>query len=199
MLLASVAITLILYAISPLAAVTPITSFRYLTCMLIAIPALLWLIWHSLSIRNHMLNWRTRIAFLLKAGLLFLVAITFLSGTVRTFTEIPAAQAAYHSEETLIQDLLRIDATRIYSEYWTCNRLTFHSQEKIICSELDEQLNPGFERYLPYRSIVRAAPHPTYVFPLNSPQAKVLKQLIPSSDPHYRQYIFEGYVVYQYE
>lgn len=199
MLLASVAITLILYAISPLAAVTPMTSFRYLTCMLIAIPVLLWPLWQGLNIQKYSLNWRTKGTFLLQAGLLFLVAITFVSGTVRTFTEIPAAQAAYHSEEILIQDLMKIGATRIYSEYWTCNRLTFHSQEKIICSELDEHLKPGFERYLPYRSIVRTAPHPTYVFPLNSPQAEVLKQHIPSSDPDYRQYIFEGYVVYRYE
>jgi len=199
MLLASVAMTLVLYAISPSAAVTPITSFRYLTCMLLAIPALLWPIWQGLNIQKYSLNWRTKGAFLLKAGLPFLVAMTFLSGTVRTFTEIPEAQAAYHSEETLIQDLMKIGATRIYSEYWTCNRLTFHSQEKIICSELDEHLKPSFERYLPYRSIVRAAPHPTYVFPLNSPQAEVLKQHISISDPHYRQYIFEGYVVYRYE
>ena len=95
-------------------------------------------------------------------------------------------------------NLLQIGATRIYSEYWTCNRLTFHSQEKIICSALDERLKPGFDRYLPYRSIVQAAPHPAYAFPLTSKQAEVLKERISSSDPHYRHYIFDGYVVYQY-
>ena len=34
----------------------------------------------------------------------------------------------------LVQDLLKIGAARIYSEYWTRNRLTFHSREQIICS-----------------------------------------------------------------
>ena len=150
--------------------------------------------WASSSQSPH---WRTKGALLLKGGLLVLVAITFLSGTVRTFTEIPAAQAAYRSEEGLIQGLLRIGATRIYSEYWTCNRLTFHSQEQIICSALDEQLNPGFDRYLPYRFVVRTAPHPAYVFLLSSKQAKLLKGQIPSLHTHYRQYVFENYIVYQ--
>ena len=111
--------------------------------------------------------------------------------------EIPRAQATYQNEEALIQNLLRIGATHIYSDYWTCNRLTFHSQEKIVCSTLDEQLNPGFDRYRPYRVVVQAASHPAYVFQLNSKQAQVLKQRVPLAELPYRQYIFEGYVVYQ--
>src|SRR5439155_24993259 len=128
MLLASVGMTLVLYAIAPISAISPMTSFRYLTCMLLAIPALLWPVWQGLGTRKNSLNRRTTGAFLEKGGLLLLVAITFMNGTVRTFTEIPVAQATYHREEALIQNLLRISATRIYSDYWTCNRLTFHSQ-----------------------------------------------------------------------
>jgi hypothetical protein len=104
-----------------------------------------------------------------------------MSGTLRTFANIPAAQDAYQQEGTLVQDLLKIGATRIYSEYWTCNRLTFRSKEQIICSVLDDQLKPGFDRYLPYRFIVKSAPHPTYVFPLGSKQADVLKLQMQTS------------------
>ena len=107
------------------------------------------------------------------------------------------AQAANAKEDTLVQDLLRVGATRIYSEYWTCNRLIFHSQERIICSALDDQLKPGFDRYMPYRSTVRAALHPAYVLPLNSVQATTFQREMLSQYVHYRHYVFEGYDVYQ--
>ena len=137
------------------------------------------------------------IPILLKGGLLLLIFLTFISGTLRTFADIPAAQVAYQQEGVLVQDLLKIGATRIYSEYWTCNRLTFRSREQIICSVLDDQLKPGFDRYLPYRAIVRAAPHPTYIFPLGSKPAAALQHKMQSSSTPYRVYVFDGYLVYQ--
>ncbi len=197
MLLVSAGMTLILYATSPTSAVPPIISYRYLIGMLIAAPAILWPLWNGLGSKNIRSGWKTKGYLLLRGGLLFLILCTFLSGTVRTFADIPGAQAAYQQEDTLIQNLLNIGVTRIYSEYWTCNRLTFHSQEQIICSVLDEQLRPGFDRYMPYRFVVRADPHPAYVFPLGSKQEDILKRQMLASDVHYRQYIFEGYAVYQ--
>jgi 4-amino-4-deoxy-L-arabinose transferase-like glycosyltransferase len=197
MLLASVGLTLLLYAISPSSATGPDTTFRYLTCMLLAIPALLWPVWQALNTPKISLNWRTKGTLLLRGGLLLLVVATFVSGTVRTYMEIPTTQTVYQNQEALIQDLLHVGATRVYSDYWTCNILTFLSQEKIICSALDEQLNPGYDRYLPYRFIVRAAPHPTYIFPSGTKQAEAMIQRVLLSNSHYRQYIFEGWVVYQ--
>ena len=141
---------------------------------------------------------RVRVLYILRVGLLLLIASIFVMGTIRTFLEgVPEAQAAYAKEDTLVQDLLRVGATRIYSEYWTCNRLIFHSQEQIICSALDDQLKPGFDRYTPYRSIVRAAMHPAYVLPLNSVQATTFQREMLSQYVHYRHYVFEGYDVYQ--
>jgi hypothetical protein len=197
MLLASVGLTLLLYAIAPSSATSPENAFRYLTCLLLAIPALLWPIWQGLSVQRISLNWRAKAGLLLRGGLLLLVAATFASGTVRTLVQIPTARAAYQYQETLVQDLVHIGATRVYSDYWTCNTLTFLSQEKIICSALDEHLNPGYDRYLPYRFIVRAAPRPTYVFPPGTQQAEAMKQRVLLASSHYRAYIFEGYLVYQ--
>ena len=196
MLLASVGLTLLLYAITPSSAAYPDTTFRYLTCLLLAIPALLWPIWQSLS-TQMISNWRTKGGLLLRAGLLLLVTATFVSGTVRTLLQIPTAQAMYQYQETLVQDLQQVGATRVYSDYWTCNVLTFLSQEKIICSALDEQLNPGYDRYLPYRYSVRADSHPFFVFSLGSKQVDLLKRRMLESNVHYRQYLFEGYMVYQ--
>jgi hypothetical protein len=197
MLLVSVILTLDSYLTSPKSAVPPVISYRYLLYALIAAPALLWPLWNGLQPANIQTSKKLNISTLLRGGLLLLIFFTFVSGTVRTFADIPAAQNAYQQEGTLVQDLLKIGATRIYSEYWTCNRLTFRSREQIICSVLDDQLKPGFDRYLPYRSIVRAAPHPTYVFPPGSQSADILRQQMQASSTHYRVFTFEGYLVYQ--
>lgn len=197
MLLVSVILTLVLYLKSPKSAVPPVNSYRYLLYALIAAPAILWPLWNGLRPAHIQSSKRLNISIVLRGGLLLLIFLTFISGTLRTFANIPGAQVAYQQEGALVQDLLKIHATRIYSEYWTCNRLTFRSREQIICSVLDDQLKPGFDRYLPYRSIVRAAPHPTYVFPLGSKPADVLKHQMQTSSTKYREYTFEGYLVYQ--
>src|SRR2546423_2384699 len=198
MLLVSAGITLLSYMLSPIAAVIPDVVWRYLICMLIALPAVLWPLWNGNSRPMISSTRSAKVLFILRVGLLLLIASIFVIGTIRTFLEgVPEAQAAYAKEDTLVQDLLRVGATRIYSEYWTCNRLIFHSQERIICSALDDQLKPGFDRYMPYRSIVRAAMHPAYVLPLNSVQATTFQHEMLSQYVHYRHYVFEGYDVYQ--
>ncbi|MGZ3629280.1 MAG: ArnT family glycosyltransferase [Ktedonobacteraceae bacterium] len=197
MILVSVILTLLSYVTSPKSAVPPVTSYRYLLYALIAVPAILWPLWNGLRPVNIQSSKKLITTILLRGGLLLLIFLTFISGTLRTFANIPAAQVAYQQEGALVHDLLKIHATRIYSEYWTCNRLIFRSQEQIICSVLDDQLKPGFDRYLPYRSIVRAAPHPTYIFPLGSQPADILKHQMQSTSKKYREYTFEGYLVFQ--
>src|SRR6266480_827253 len=197
MLLVSVILTLASYLTSPKSAVPPVISYRYLLYALIAAPALLWPLWNGLWSGNNQSSKKLKTSILLRGGLLLLIFLTFISGTVRTFADIPATQVAYQKEGNLVQDLLKIGATRIYSEYWTCNHLIFRSREQIICSVVNDQLKPGFDRYMPYRFIVRAAPHPTYVFPPGSKSAAILKHQMQASSSPYREYTFEGYLVYQ--
>ena len=104
----------------------------------------------------------------------------------------------YNQQDALVQKLLSLGATRIYSEYWTCNRLTFQSQEKIICSALDEGLNPGFDRYVAYRQIVRVAPNPAYIFPVGMPQVAAFDNGMRNGTiaPIYRRMTFQNYVIY---
>src|SRR5574340_1266627 len=171
----SVILTLFSYVTSAKSAVPPIISYRYLLYAFIAAPAILLPLWNGLRFENMQSSKKLNLTSMLSGGLFLLIFLTFAFGTVRTFADIPAAQADYEQEGALVQDLLKIGATKIYSEYWTCNRLTFRSGEQIICSVLNDQLQPGFDRYLPYRFIVRAAPHPTYVFPPGSHAIAVLK------------------------
>jgi hypothetical protein len=128
---------------------------------------------------------------------LLFVVITLLSGTVKTLLQMPTTQARYEQQQALVQDLLHVNATRLYTDYWTCNILIYLSQEKIICSALDTSMNPAQDRYWPYHLIIQATPHPGYIFAVGSPEAKIMQQRALASPSHYRKYMFEGYVVYQ--
>jgi len=227
MLLVSAGGTIVLYATSPLAALVPAPTSRYLVCLLIATPATLWPLWNGIGtwrrgtshprptdalkrvptfspdksgpISSALAPERVGTRFSASAALLLLILITFALGTFRTFTDIPNAQAFYRQQDQLVQKLLSLGATRIYSEYWTCNRLTFQSREQIICSSLNGNLTPAFDRYLPYRYIVRATSHPAYVFPQGIEQIRVMDARLHKNRQlrnTYQRLVFEGYVIY---
>ncbi len=195
--------TLFLYIDSPIAASTPGPAARYLTCLLVALPAVLWPLWYGIGTRlvtpkpdGQMLR-KVAPSLMLRITLLLLILVIFFVGTIRTFTEVPAAQNAYNQQDALVQRLLQLGATRIYSEYWTCNRLIFQSEEKVICSALDEQLKPGFDRYTPFRDEVRAAAHPAYVFPVGSAQSLAFaKQQAAHPSLSYTHQVYENYDIY---
>jgi len=197
MLLASAGLTLLLYAISPPAALVPGPTARYLICMQIATPAVLWPLWQQIGKRPIRSIRRGTIGWVCRVGLLLFITTMLLMGTIRTFQDIPNAQAAYNRQEALIHDLLHIGATRIYTDYWTCNRLIFQSNEQIICSNLDENLKPALDRYAPYKEIVKAAPGTTYVFLSDSPQVTAIERIVQERHLSYRRYVFDGYVVYR--
>lgn len=229
-LLSAGALTLLLYVVSPDAALFPVPTSRYLVGLLIVTPALLWPLWNGagtvkpLALRFAKMAVAVRLAkvsMFARRGILSLIGAIFLMGTSSIFTGIPpsppvgdaagifvlqvndqhldlaATQALNRQQEALIRDLLRIGATHIYSEYWTCDRLIFQSQERIICSSLKEKLNAGFDRYQPYHVIVRQDPHAAYVFPQGSPQALAIAQRVRTTRHRYRFFTFDGYVVYQ--
>ncbi len=189
--LASAGLTLLLYALSPASASVPDTSFRYLTCLLLALPVLLWPLWRGLHMRRPAARWWLRTA------LLLLVAATLTAGLLRTLAQMPTTQARYEVQQELVRDLQQAGATRLYSDYWTCNILIFLSQEKIICSALNDNMRPAQDRYLPYRLIVHATPHPGYIFAADSPQDKIMRQRVAANPARYRVYHFFEYNVYQ--
>lgn len=190
-LVGSAGLTLLLYTLSPVSASVPDTSFRYLTCLLLALPVLLWPLWHA---------WQTRrpgAGRSCQAVLLLLVAATLTVGLCRTLLQMPAAQARYQVQQTLVQDLQQVGATRLYSDYWTCNILIFLSRERIVCSALGDDMRPAQDRYLPYRLIVHATPHPGYIFVADSPQDRVMQQRVNAHPSYYHVYRFFEYRVYE--
>jgi hypothetical protein len=201
-LLVSVALSFVLYMFSYPAAAVPRSTSRYLICVFFALPVVLWPLWHGIG-KSMKLYTRLKerlslvklAGMFIRFGLLLSIFIVFIVGMLDTWSEVPRNQAAYTAQSHLTQELLNLGVTRIYSDYWTCARLTFQSQERLICAALDEHLQTDLDRYMPYRNMVRAHPHPGYVFRNNSAQARILPGALGS---RYHRYLFDNYVVYVY-
>jgi hypothetical protein len=236
MLLGSAALTLILFAFSPVAGLDPWTNSRYLLCLLTITPAIIAPLWREMptgsTIPGHLAKLlpgtrnepevpkqdltlssqavppststagtskvRQWTASIISVGVSLYICAMLVSGTFGTFSAIPATQAWNAQQDQLITRLEHMGATRIYSEYWTCNRIIFQSNERIICSVIGDNLRPGYNRYDAYYFIVkRSASHACYVLPLGSPVAINFARRMAHSKNHYRQYLFDGYAIYQ--
>jgi hypothetical protein len=146
-----------LYAVSAAAANDPPQSARYLACVLISMPAVLWPLWWAVN-RRRPLALRGFAAL----GLAAMVA-TMVGATVAMIQAAPARTADAQAQRDLLAALAERDLSRVYSDYWTCNWVTYLSDERVVCAVLDEHLRPGLDRYEPYRTQVASADRPTYV------------------------------------
>ncbi len=187
-LLASAGLTMLLYAISPNAAEWPQSNSRYLIGLLIAIPAVIYPLW----IERLPKNIGARLLAAARGTLLALIAILLISGTVRIFSHIPAAQAALQQRQVLIHELQRKGVKHIYSDYWTCSNVIFESNEQIICAEYEDT-----HRYQPYVNSVKADPHAIYVLPDGSFQATNMAKQFAQHPGSYQHSTFDGYEIYK--
>ena len=203
MLLASTGLVVLSYLTSPTAALLPVTSSRYLIGLLVATPAIVAFLWPKTSLREcTLIRLRTVWALLkttdiIKCCLLCFIGLILLIGTVSTFHQISDGQKLSQRQDALINGLLRLHAPHIYSDYWTCDRLIFLSNERIICSALDTNLSPGEDRYELYTQIVRQDRHSAYVFDTKNStgisQDKIFRQRFGAQ--YHRSYL-AGYAVY---
>jgi hypothetical protein len=187
-LVVGAALTLIGYARSSLSASAPLASARYLTILQLSLPAVLWPVWLAAG-----WAWRrrarpaganmgnspdrdagpgmgpgvrtaARIGGLLATGLLLALAATMVYTTVTQIQHVPTIRAEESRTRELATVLRQADIQYVYGDYWTCNRLIFNSQERVICAVLGESLHPGQERYPDYPRRVNAADRPAFVF-----------------------------------
>lgn len=155
-------LSVLAYARSGAPVLDPPAGSRYLHCLLISLPALLWPVWRAA--RDH---WPRLRGILAATGLVVLVAMAGWA-TVTRVAYVDTDVRTQRGQEALIATLTRLDATHVYGEYWTCNRLTFLSEERIVCAVVADDLSAGFDRYKPYRSAVDDSSRPAYVFPAGS-------------------------------
>jgi hypothetical protein len=205
-LLGSAGLTLLQYTSGPISAVFSDSS-RYLIGLLIATPALIAPLWglshdnyqeySSASTRYPFAVHLATITLALRRGILLFIGVVLLLGTISVFYEIPTAQAVNQQQNALIRDLLRIKATHIYTDYWTCNRLAFLTKEQIVCAVVNDRLQDIRTRPPRYYSIVKADPHSAIMFPVGSAQASAIAKRVALSAGRYQRFVFDGYVVYQ--
>jgi hypothetical protein len=197
-LLAAGGLTLLAYLVSPEPVLFPWVGKRYLVGLLVTLPAVLWPLVRHIPVGHWAPPARAALRGL-QAGGVIILAGTFLAGMIQTWADVPVAQAHWRTQDTLVTNLLEVGATHIYGDYWTCNRLTFQTQEQIRCRVLDEDLRPGFDRYYPYRAEVATAPHPWYVFPRDSPQDRALAAQLAAQPGSCRLATFADYNAYQFD
>src|SRR6266567_591707 len=184
-LLGSAGLTLLLFAFSPVAALDPWTNSRYLACLLIATPAVIAPLWKNEgSIGPLSSIWLAKLLAVMKGAILLYISSMLLLGAIGTFNNIPSVQAINRQQEGLISNLLHMGARHIISDYWTCDRIIFQSDERIICSVVDERLRPGYNRYDSYYFTVKKDTHALFVFPLGSPEAANFARRVAHSSKH---------------
>ncbi len=192
--------TLLLYMHSHSPIDEPAEYSRYLVCLWVITPLVLWPLWSGAtrpikSLRAELRPW------LCRAFLLLLLAI-LCYGSCETLSEIPLAQSAASQESQLIAGLAQHHITHIYTDYWTCDRLAFESQEHIICGVLAGgcTLQRGLHnRYEPYYTIVSRDPHTAYMLLTSTSCNTAVAQKMKSKRQTYIMFTLHNYTVYQPE
>ncbi|MEU4677945.1 hypothetical protein [Micromonospora sp. NPDC023737] len=198
--------TLAAYTLSSSAGRTPVESSRYLSCLLVSLPALLWPLWRAarnlplrhaphlravrpeppapptrkaargVAARREAAGLRSRTVALVAAAVLAATVAGSGYATYRAIGTAPAARTAEARHTELVTTLRDLGVRHVYGGYWTCNRLTFASGEDVVCAVVDDELRPGFDRYAPYRRAVAASAAPAWVAPTGSPLAARLDE-----------------------
>jgi len=176
---------------------------RYLICLWVAAPLVLWPIWRGATSIRYQLNRKFSIQLikpLFYLSFLLILLTIFLYGTVKTVTEVPLARAANTQESQLIQGLLDHHITHVYTDYWTCDRLAFQSQEHIICGVLTSgcTLNRSYHnRYAPYYTIVSNDPSASYLIQTDASCKQAINLKMTREGKKYRTFTLNEYTVAQ--
>ncbi|MCI4066413.1 hypothetical protein MRQ36_29200 [Micromonospora sp. R77] len=191
--------SLVSYALSSAAGATPVESARYLHCLLISTPAVLWPLWRLAGRsdgrdgdggprRAYRIGARATLAGVIGTAL---VATTGLVGQAADY------QRLAEQRRDLVATLRADGVRHVYADYWTCNNITFATGEEIVCAVLGEDLRAGLDRYLPYRDDVNRAPRPTFVLPEGSTVSAAVSGHLTGEgiDPQARH--VAGYDIYQ--
>lgn len=185
-----------LYLYSPLSGLKPVST-RYLVGLLVITPAILWPLWQLTGLEKPRIS-LPKMTRLLSRAALILAMLVVLGSSVATLTNVPSAYADAQQQQKLVQDLLKMHVTRVYLEYWTCYRLLFQSQERILCATPPYPQVIGGDRYKPDALAVQNDPHPVpFLFPADSTQEiAAFESYNQQHDKHFQQYQIDGMVLY---
>lgn len=166
-------LTVALFMASSASATSPWIYARYLVTLLIAFPVLLASVGERITMRLPADGARARS--LRRAGIIAALALVIVlqaPGVVATVGAVQAQQKVNAQQMDLVQRLIARGDRAVYTEFWTCYRTAFLSDEQVVCSVVASDYTPKPNRYPPWDKTVRAAKAPAFVFPLHSPQAR---------------------------
>ncbi|HEX5596264.1 MAG TPA: hypothetical protein VFX61_09650 [Micromonosporaceae bacterium] len=176
-------LTVIGYARSPAAALTPIASARYLSILQISLPAVLWPLWLAAG------WWRRRTYTLFRraGGAVAAAVLVALSGimvfaTAAQIANIRPVRDEERRARALATSVQAAGIRYVYGDYWICNRLIFNTGERVICAVLGDDLRPGQDRYAPYPSQVHAADRPAFIFGADSAPDRAFQDYLRQHD-----------------
>jgi hypothetical protein len=188
-LLAAGVASLLMYLRSNAPGNTPVESARYLHCLLISLPAVLWPLW----------AWARRPIRSRTVGLvgLALVASSMAFATLTVVRNVEAIDRLDDRQSALLAELDRRGVTRFYTDYWTCDHVAYLSGERVVCAVLADDLSHGYDRYFPYRATVAAAPRPAFALPTGSPASAALRAYLDAHGVAYAHDAVADYDLYQ--
>ena len=222
MIVMGLGLTVLQYVLTRSSYETSDTSIRYISNIYLCMPLVVdplcraaqpsWR-WLRARARRAPVPTRPRAAAFLATALLLVLFAIHLSGAVQALAEtsntaqfgVPTGQR----DRKVIGFLVTHHATRFYTTWWVCYRLMFASQEQLDCYIVSDTsaFAPGSVNRVPtYAALVKAAPHPAYVFDLTTAEVdrSVPRQLagrIASGDPRFSGYtsaVVEGYLIFYY-
>lgn len=165
---------------------------RYLICLWIATPVLIWPVWRK--IRLPLAFWpMTRFSSSLVMIFLLTLILCLSYGTYETLTEVPQAQISSSQEDILISSLAQHRITHVYTDYWTCYRLAFQSHERITCGVTAgscSSLPSNHNKYPPYYNLTNHDPNAAYLLFGSKKCANELQRR-----KKYQRFFIDGYEI----
>jgi hypothetical protein len=117
------------------------------------------------------------IARALRCAIPLLGALLLAASTATAFAAAAGARQGERQHRLLAGALLQRGITRVYTDYWTCDRIAFQTRERIVCAVVGEDLSRGHDRYGPYRPLVAADAGAAWLLPLGTPYAAALARV----------------------
>jgi hypothetical protein len=188
-------ITIFLFLHSTIGAAKP-SSTRYLIGLMIVLPAAIWPLWNGIE----RLTPRTdlnRLWTTLRYAVLAIAVIMVVGSTAAVFPLLAAAHASAAHDQQVVHDLEQRGITHFYTDYWTCDRLSFLSQAKLICSDVNTDLATSQVNRLAafYTPIVAGDTSAPYVVPVGAYTRAFDHN--PKITQNYHRFMLDGYAVYE--
>ncbi|MFI6824060.1 hypothetical protein ACIBJE_24440 [Micromonospora sp. NPDC050187] len=190
-LVGAATVSLAAYAGSAAAGDTPVESSRYLSCLLISLPALLWPLWAAAG--NHLLPAAARLT--ARAGLAAVAGGAVLA-TGALVADADTLTRADAQRRQLVVALDRLGVRDFYADYWTCYPVVLATRERLACGVIRDDLRAGWDRYPAYPARVAGADRVAYVLPTGTALSRAVADHLAATGTAVTRTTVPGYDIH---